>query len=407
MKKGLFLFSITLALASESILADVNVNCNSGQSINAAILSASAGDIINISGACRESVLIDKDGITLQGDANSSIQPMFFGSAITIDGATRISVNNLTLQNGFAGVATKANASVSLRNITASNNVFGIFLQSGSHISSTDVNIKNSGAIGVHAEEGSKLELLGNMDISSSAVFGLNFQTNSSLRVVGTQLKTHANLLGGQITTGSSLFVDEGEIIVEGNHTIGFSINTGASGFLFNAKLYSNRNGLDGFDIVSNANFDIDGSSSLISENNGRDGISIDDGTLNSFGFFVGENPGPLIAANTNARDGLRIEFSGKLDVGVNSRLEAKNNLALGLNIDNASVVQLRDSDINGNNGSFIKSRHRKNNHDEVIEDIDLLATFGSRISFIKNNSIGKAICAQHSISRGDVRCRD
>jgi len=320
----------------------------------------------------------------------------------------RVALSGLAIENAITAINGKSNASFSLDNITASNNVLGIHLQSGAHVKMQDVNVINSTALGINLSQGAKMEVVGLVQVSGSGAFGLNVQNNSIVRVDGSELHLSDNFLGGQIVVSSSLFINEGAVFANNNESLGLSINTGASAILFNATLDANNNGRDGLDAVSAANIDIDGTSTVNANNNGRDGISIDDGTINLFGFFVGENPGPKIIANNNAGNGVLVEFGGKLDIGINSSIDAKDNIAAGVAIDNGSIVQLQSSVITGNGGSLSKSISGANENSErgQSKNIDVLATFGSRLTFLANNNIGKAVCDRSSISRGDVRCR-
>ena len=159
---------------------------------------------------------------------------------------------------------------------------------------------------------------------------------------------------------GASIFLNESSVNVTDNFTIGFSINTGASAVMFNSHMNTSGHGLDGLDVISAANLDVDAESSVTASNNGRDGVSIDDGTLNMFGFFV--DPGPKLTANDNGNHG---------------RFE--NDTGTGNDKDDSERKQL---------------------------NADVVVAFGSRVTFLDNNNVGLALCDATSLARGNVKCR-
>lgn len=316
------------------------VDCDNGGSLAEAVNMAVPGEVISVSGVCNETIHVKTDDLVIDGTGDATISPLSpSNNAITVDGAVRVAISGMFIQNGNAGVYGKANASFTLKDLIIENNILGINLESGAHAVLSNINVTNALALGINVSQAAIAEIIGLVHVTGSGVFGINAQNNATVRVDKAELQLVENFLGGQFVVSSSLFVDQGKLMVNNNETIGLSINTGASAILFNANIETNNNGLDGLDTVSAANFDVDGTSTVTSNNNGRDGISIDDGTINLFGFFVGQNPGPKITANNNRRNGVIVELGGTLDIGANSSIEAKDNTAAGIAIDNGSTV--------------------------------------------------------------------
>lgn len=86
----------------------INVNCDTGDSLAAAVSGASRGDQIMILGSCNESVVVKVDDLTLDGqdmailDGASSFPP---GPVLQVTGARGITIRNLDVQNGILGVS--------------------------------------------------------------------------------------------------------------------------------------------------------------------------------------------------------------------------------------------------------------------------------------------------------------
>lgn len=114
MKTAVQYFSLSmLLLAAQTVCADapetphsVTVNCDRGDSINRALSKLRAAQDFSVrmrvTGLCRESVTIDRDGVTLEGD-RASIDGLG-KDAVIIDGAQRVTLSGFTIRNGANGV---------------------------------------------------------------------------------------------------------------------------------------------------------------------------------------------------------------------------------------------------------------------------------------------------------------
>lgn len=385
---------ILLSIYSTVEAAVVDVDCNTSPpgALSTAVAGAAAGTTINVSGTCRDAVIIDKDDITLVGNLNgskASITGFFPQDRITIDGASRVQISGFVIENGVFGIFSTANASFTLRDSDISNNILGM-----------DVN------------NGSNAFIEGIVTFSNNQSFGFEVINSSTLTIQGGAVcETSANTLGAQISVNSSLFAERGAgINVMNNATIGLSVNTGSTGMLFNANLNTHDNGLDGLDVVSAANFEIDGDSEINSENNGRDGVSIDNSTLNMFGFFSTQPGFPRLTSRANGGNGILVEEMSKLDVGRNSSIVATDNGAAGVNLDDGSSARIQRGNIVKNTGTLRSSKDK-----DLAGTADVVVSFGSRVSFdqgadsagnISANQVGVALCDKTALARGDVKCK-
>ena len=94
---------------------------------------AQPGDTIAITGTCNETVMVDKDGITLNGGGTAIIDG---GGAdapvIAVYGHQNVVIRGLTVQNGWRGVMADRGAAVWLEDVTARNNRSGISIHGNS-----------------------------------------------------------------------------------------------------------------------------------------------------------------------------------------------------------------------------------------------------------------------------------
>jgi len=401
--------SLIILASSPAQAAPVTVHCMGGHELAAAVIAAPPNTTLEVSGVCNGPINIVVDDLVLIGNNSGThavIQkPAFIPfpqDMVVIDGAVRVSISGFDIQNGLVGVKGISNASFSLDNVNAIDNIIGISLDSA-NAAFNDVTIKGTApgaaATGLNLENGSSINMTGTVDINGITAFGINVQTNSSLTLKeAAALHSHHNLMGGQVSINASFFAETGsEAHFHDNSAIGFSVNTGSTGMLFNASLFTRNNGLDGLDVVSSSNFEVDGDSRVVSENNGREGVSIDDSTFNMFGFFSSRPGLPNLTAIGNAENGVQVEATSKLDVGRNASITATDNGNAGILLDDGSSAVIQDSNINHNNAPLVNGNSGRK--------ADIVATFGSRLTFNDGNNIGFVSCDKRSYSRGDVKC--
>ena len=407
---GVFWLFFSHSVVALSVLVDCSTD-----SLQSAINNANPGDTLTVNGVCQEQITIKTNDLTLVGNStgnNAEIngENLFFPTLIKIDSAVRVEINGFDINAGLFGIFADAGASFKITDSNISDLIIGMHLQNNSNVKLQNVLINNSSAIGLDVTSGSTAEVTNVFSVTNSSAFGLQVIDGGEMKVTeGAELTLTGNFLGAQISGGATLFADtDAKINADNNNRIGLSVNTGASMVMFNADISASGNGLDGLDVVSAANLDIDGNSTLTANNNGREGISLDNGSLNIFGFFSTEPNLPRIVANNNTNNGIQVEFGSKLDIGQNSSLEATNNGMAGILLDDGSSANIHDSVITDNHGMLIKKEKEDgDSNGKAKRSADIVATFGSRVSFRGNNVVGLALCDKTSMARGDVKCKD
>lgn len=377
----------------------INVNCNTGDSLAAAVSSASRGDHIMILGNCNEPVVVKVDDLILDGqdmaiiDGASSFPP---GPVLHVTGARGVTIRNLDVQNGILGVSLSQGAHVTLSEVSLRDQqVMGINAVEKSLVSLADVEVMSAGVHGMNIAEGSNIKATGAVSVSGSGVFSLNLQDGSVMTADKAAITLNKNVFGLHISVGSTAFVNNSTIEANENSLIGVAVDNGSKLFMFSSKMEANNNGLDGVDCNINSNVDFDAASALKANNNGRNGISLEDTTFNVFSFFV--VPGPRIEVFNNARDGVILTLGSKFDIGINSQLEVAGNGSNGLSADDGSTVVLTNSTITGHG--------LEGKHDTKRDVGDLRLTFGSRASAAGATTVTRTVCDKSALVRGGLVC--
>jgi hypothetical protein len=117
----------------------IEVNCGASETILKALQKAEPGDTIRVAGTCNERVVITTDRLTLDGQGRAILNggggaPTEFDGVVTIDGASGVTLQGLTIQNGPGeGILGIRGAAFAVRNTTAQNNAStGIAVGGGS-----------------------------------------------------------------------------------------------------------------------------------------------------------------------------------------------------------------------------------------------------------------------------------
>ncbi len=402
---SVLLGSLIIASPAAHALSPAIVDCVTGHELSAAIATAIPGSTIAVTGTCYGPLHITTSDLTLLGDGSAVIEkPHYIPfplDVVTIDGATRVQMSGFTIRNGLNGVKGEANASFTLDSVAITDNILGLSAVS-SDVNLRDVTITSSfpgSAMGVVLENTSSATFSGTVDISNMAAFGINVQGSSALTVSdGSTLVSHHNLMGGQISVSSSFVMGRGSnVTVHDNRAIGLSVNTGSTALVFNANLTSRNNGLDGIDVISNADIEVDADSRVVSENNGRQGISVDNAAFNMFGFLSTQPGLPSLTVTNNAENGIQVESTSKLDIGRNATITVTGNSKAGISLDDGSSAVIQQSNITGNSGETVNGG--------TTHDADIVATFGSRLTFNETNNVGFLSCDNSSYARGNVKC--
>jgi hypothetical protein len=252
------------------------------------------------------------------------------------------------------------------------NDIAGLFLNNNSSAELIDVEVKDSGGIGIPVQNNSTAVLKGNISSTGSGSNGIAVQSGSTLEIRGASVQASNN--GG----GGVDIVDSQAII------FGYPESQG---------------------------------SILTAQNNGSDGIFVATGSLSFFGgAFAGTGSLATISASNNGGSGLAIGLDGAVvspfgaahiilennqQIGLNvgeggsaliiGGLTVQNNQSGGLLADGAGTLTLvsvpsNPSSIQNNGGT------------------DVSLAFGTRVTF-GGVTIGTITCDATVLSRGSTVC--
>ncbi len=362
------------------------VDCDKGQRLQKAIKKMHKGGTVYVRGVCRENLLMRHDNIRIIGLDHAAIHGDG-GDTITVEGADNITLANLHIGHGANGLTLLGGASVQLhQSHVGHNQANGIHVINASTLQLADIKVMENGANGINIENSSSAQISGPVEIGGHAVaFGINALNGSSIKLDNTTLATSGNAIGLQVGINSSLFItgDKARLVADHNILVGITATAGSNIFAFNGEISASHNRtLRGISLLSASSMDIDNNSRVDASHNGRDGILLDDSSLNMFGP-VGASFGPSLTTSNNAGEGITARNNAVIDLAGESKISSRHNGASGLFLDN------------GTTASLSKSTLTDNGHHDVR------LSFGSRAQ-LNGNEVNELACDASSFMRGD-----
>jgi len=353
------------------------VNCLKRQTIADALKRADPGDIIRLTGTCEERVVIQVDGITLDGQGTAVIEggggptTVADGGVVVVDGARRVSLVGLTIRNGAShGINGKNGASLSLTGVIVQDNAsIGVVLANNTSAEITDSTIQRSGTIGLDVFNSSTAVLRGAVAVSASQRNGIEIASGGTLEIRGGSVQTTNN-------GGSGLDVTDGRAVIFGppesqGSALTATGNAGDGIFVASGSLNTFGGAFKGT-----------GTFAITSSGNGGSGISLDQaGTVISpYGAakFILENN----VTGLTATDQSRALIIGGLQVQHNQT---------GVFADGAGTLTFVS--IPPNPSSIVNN---------ATKDVNL--NFGTRASLF-DVTIGTIVCDTTVLSRGSSVC--
>ena len=163
----------------------VAVDCSTDSISDALATATNSGQlIINISGTCTETLVIDRDNVSLVGDSGATIAYSAaitdnpyrdaLDSVINVIAADNIIIENLSISgannsDSSSGIRALNNASVLLNNVTLENNQNGIFISNNASLQMSNSQVRNNSTYGIVITDNANLQLRENNTIEHSA----------------------------------------------------------------------------------------------------------------------------------------------------------------------------------------------------------------------------------------------
>jgi hypothetical protein len=352
------------------------VKCDKGQTLTEALKKAKPGDTLQVTGTCQERVTITTDRLTLDGGGSAVLDgggggpTGLFVAVVTIDGVQGVTLIGFTIQNGPSlGILGVGGAAFVVKGTTTRNHgAAGIFLNNNTSAELIDVEVKDSGGIGIPVQNNSTAVLKGHISSTGSGSNGIAVQSGSTLEIRGASVQASDN-------GGNGVDIVDSQAIVFGYPESQGSILT------------AHNNGGDGI-FVATGSFSVFGGgvsfATIGASNNDGNGIAI-----GLDGAVVSPGGAAKFTIEKNQRSGLDVSEGGSaLIIG---GLTVRNN-PTGLRGDGAGTLTLLVFD--PSNPSSIEHN--------TGTDIDL--SFGTRATFV-GVTIGSITCDATVLSRGSTVC--
>jgi hypothetical protein len=212
-----------------------NVNCDKGDKINKLLNTAAKSAVppvtINVSGTCKESVLIQNfDRLTLTTKSGAVIigPSKNVNAAVTVAGSSNVTLEGFLIQGGLDGVLCVENSICNLNGLTVENGTLGgVAFGRSAGILNGNI-IQNTGGRGVNVTNGSKVLVFGGT-IQGNGDAGIGVVSGSELAAQNVTIQNNAGD-GLRVLLGSSLRMFDNT--VTGNGGAGVNLFAQSNGSL-------------------------------------------------------------------------------------------------------------------------------------------------------------------------------
>lgn len=308
--------AVSLLPAQTLTPANFNVNCSNGGSVMKVLNAEARGRepiVIQIKGVCTESVIVTRSDVTLQGDSPSDGLKATSSSAtvLTLNGALRTSINQLTITGGNQGIAAMNAASFTATSVLITGPVMGVAITANASGTLQDSTVNGATAEALHVANGASLQVNGGT-VENSASFASQV-TGGSLTLSGGALVQNSGFQGLVAQGGGSVELDGATI-------------EGAP----NACLFAFTGGT----------IRVEGSNNLIQ--NCNQGLFVDGGRAELSGGTVSNNGTGVLISNA----GSVLFQNGPI---------VQNNTGDGVQVGNGSSAEFSNATIQGNGGNGVK----------------------------------------------------
>jgi len=386
------------------------IDCDKdNKTITKELENAKPGDTIRFTGTCKETITITVDDLTLEGQGPAVMDGQGADQAvITIVGAHRVTIKDLTARNGHDGIRARQGAAVILEGVIAeANTTDGIQIEKDSTARIIDSTAQNNGNSGILVEWASSAGFFGNI-VSNGNGSNVSVQGRSGITIRGT---SNGIFHGGSMVTTS------------GNEVNGISVNNASSLIVARGSTVTSMdNGGNGISISGTSSLVIVRDATLQMKENDNHGIAVG----SSSRFLLTEDS--TLEISDNEKVGLRVGVTSSSNLVGTASITG--NGSHGVEVAESSVVELRSGPtVSGNGGDGLKVRDDsytwvvdavigsnsgvdvrvdsslvKFRDSDVAGDVKL--KFGAKIIGEGGNSIGAIICEDTSVlSRGDTLC--
>ncbi len=304
----------------------ITVDCNTpGQTLAAAMQAASPGDTIQFTGTCMETVTITQNDTILDGQGSGTIDGggAALGDGIdgtlTIDGAKRVTIRGLTVQNGQDGIVATNGAAVSMTDVVSKDHaddgiqvVYNSSMQVGGAVTSM-----GNADDGIVVSDSSTLDIRDcQLTSSQNGDDGMSVFSVSSVSLINSTVQLIQN--GVAEPSGDGLAISGASVVT-----------TSDPGTV---ELVAAQNASRGIVVLSTSTLFLTTSSATMISNNGRDGIAVFNLSRAALGA------GSTLVIDNNPEDAIQAAVKSVMFCSANSSVVLNNNGA-AVNASDDSIV--------------------------------------------------------------------
>ena len=317
------IFLAVIALVRPVIGDVVQVDCSSpDQTLTQALNTAKLGDTLRITGTCKETVTITTDDLTLEGDNQTVLDGHGTNrDVLTIDGARRVAIKQMTVQHGANGIHITRGATVTIDGVTVQDNA-----DDGMEVGHNATATIAQTTAQRNADDGFVI------DQNATATFtnciakdnhdnGFFVLRAASAQFIGTTMSMGNGHNGVRLSLGAGATLT-GTVTSANNKRSGIDIALSASGSLNRAMVTVEKNGRRGISVAMNGSL-LTAGGTLESNRNKAEGIRVSTG-------------GSLALLGTTTRvdgnrDGLVVALSASVYGSKKTKIIAQNNAQFGV----------------------------------------------------------------------------
>ena len=363
-----------------------SVDCDAGEALQGKIDESGPGDTIMVTGTCHEAIVVNQDGITLDGGGSAVIDGTGIDRwAVDVTGRQKVTIRGLAVLNGHvAGIAITETSGVWMQGVTVRNTRRhkdygsegnGIFVGHASSVVLTGtIVVEDNAGDGITVWQGGNAMAIGNFTPRGSSfppasiqadgngangifVAGSSSFTAFSFHGDNTTVHAKGNTYSGiSVQQSSSVIISGTDVETINNQGSGIEIGAASSlqfwGWAAGSKPASglfDSNGGAGIHVWGSSSFSVwdDGVAvNITSTNNGWRGLNVSEGSMAAFNSPAARSPSKAVFSD-NGAEGIDASHNATLYSRV--PLEARRNGYEGVGAWGSSHVDLTDAVISDN----------------------------------------------------------
>ena len=242
----LAILALGFGIASEAEARNINVNCPM-KSLQTAVDRANPGDTINVSGTCVELIVVETDGVTIDGSGTAIIDGTNIGGSqsLVIVQALNVRIRNITVTDSpRSGILVRRGGSAIIEGTTVKDSAAnGIAVNQSAYArigpasdhpaagTGKGNDIKDNGTSGIAVRSGATADIFHNSITGN--VRGINITNAGSANIAGNDITDNTERGISLLTSGAvSLSQDtvHGETNLIQENVIGIRCRLGGSG---------------------------------------------------------------------------------------------------------------------------------------------------------------------------------